>query len=237
MKTRHGVSKTILLSLISVLVAGLFALATTPATAGDTAKQQVLVDKARITVNNFAADPDMAWFRNHVKDAKGLLIVPGLLKGGFIWGGSGGRGVLLVRDEKTNEWSEPAFYSLGSVSWGLQIGGEKSEVIMMVMRRKGLESLYTSSIKLGGDVSVAAGPVGAGAAAKGVKADVISFARSKGAFAGLSLEGAVIKTSDTSNNAYYGEPVRPVDILVTRKVSNPKSAELRKAVVKATKQP
>ena len=120
-----------------MLVAGLFALATTPATAGDTAKQQVLVDKARITVNNFAADPDMAWFRNHVKDAKGLLIVPGLLKGGFVWGGSGGRGVLLVRDEKTSEWSEPAFYSMGSVSWGLQIGGKKSEVIMMVMTRKG----------------------------------------------------------------------------------------------------
>jgi len=124
---------------------------------------------------------------------------------------------------------------MGAASLGFQIGGQKAEVILMILNRKALESLYTSSVKLGGDFSVAAGPVGVGAATKGVTADIISFARAKGAFAGFSLEGAVVKVSDRSNSAYYGKPVRPVDIFVTRKVSNPRSAELRAALTGAEK--
>jgi lipid-binding SYLF domain-containing protein len=237
MKTSHKVSRVVVHSIICVLVAGVISLAGIPATA-EPLKQQVLVDEARITVDNFVADPDMTWFLGHAEDAKGLFIVPSLLKAAFIFGGSGGRGVLLVRDEKTGKWSEPAFYNMGSVSWGLQVGAKKSEVIMMVMTQRGLESLYTSSFKLGGNVSVAAGPVGSGvegATAPSLKVDYISFARSKGAFIGLSLDGAIIKTNDDWNNAYYDKPVRPVDILVTHNVSNPKSAELRKAVSKVVK--
>ena len=234
MKTSHKVSRVVVHSIICVLVAGIISLASIPATA-EPLKQQVLVDEARITLQNFLADPDMAWVCEHIKDAKGLFIVPSLLKAGFVFGGSGGRGVLLVRDEKTGKWSEPAFYTMGSVSWGLQIGAEKSEVLMIVRTQRGLESMYTSSFKLGADVSVAIGPVGAGAAGKGVTADIVSFARAKGAFAGLSLDGSVIKTADKWNNAYYGKPVRPVDILVTHNVSNAKSAELRKAVSKVVK--
>ncbi len=108
------------------------------------------------------------------------------------------------------------------------------------MSRKGLESLHSSSIKLGGEVSVAAGPVGAGAEAAtspALSADFISFARSKGVFAGISLQGAVIKINDDWNNAYYGKPVRPVDILVTREVSNPGAAKLLEAVEKAAEKP
>jgi uncharacterized protein YgiM (DUF1202 family) len=105
----------------------------------------------------------------------------------------------------------------------------------MVMTQRGLERLYASSVKLGADFSVAAGPVGVGAAAAGVTADMVSFARAKGAFAGGSLEGAVIKVTDKWNSAYYGKPVRPVDIFVTRAVSNPNSAELQKALKSAEK--
>ena len=105
----------------------------------------------------------------------------------------------------------------------------------MVMRQRGLERLYTSSVKLGADFSIAAGPVGVGAAAKGVTADIVSFARAKGAFAGGSLEGAVIKVTDKWNSAYYGKPVRPVDIILNRTVSNPKSADLRKSLKSAEK--
>ena len=100
----------------------------------------------------------------------------------------------------------------------------------MIMNRKALESLYTSSVKLGGDFSVAAGPVGVGAATKGATATIVSYARTKGAFAGVSLEGAVVKVSDRGNSEYYEKPVRPVDIFVTRSVRNPGSAELRKAL-------
>jgi len=196
---------------------------------------QSIVDKSVITVKNFMSDPDMTWLQRNIKNAKGLIIVPELLKAGFVLGGSGGNGVLLVRDEKTGLWSEPAFYSIGSVSFGLQIGAQKSELIMLVMTRKGLESMYTSSFKLGADASVAAGPVGVGAAARGLTADVISFARTKGAFAGLSLEGAVIKTGNKSNRAYYGKDVRPVDIFVTRSVTNPGSSVLRSEVRQAAR--
>ncbi len=174
----------------------------------------------------------MSWLRDHLKETKGLLIVPSLLKGGYILGGSGGSGVLVVRDEKTGDWSEPAFYTMGSVTFGLQIGGEAAEVIMMVRTQRALDSLYASSFKLGGDTSVAAGPVGIGAKSN-VVADFLSFTRSKGAYAGVSLEGAVIKIRNEWNRAYYGKEVRPVDILAKRSVSNPGSADLRVALAKA----
>jgi lipid-binding SYLF domain-containing protein len=221
-----------------VLTAGIFLLSTTPAISAEAFKQQVLIDKSRMAIESFLNDPNMDWMQKNFKKAKGLLIIPDFLKAGFIFGGSGGSGVLLVLNEKTGKWSEPAFYTIGGASVGLQIGAEKSEVIMMVMTTRGLESLYSSSFKLGGAASIAAGPVGItaeGATAQNLSADFLSFARSKGAFAGISLEGAVLKVSDKSNKAYYGKPVRPVDIIVKRSVSNPKSAELRAAAAKATK--
>ena len=235
MKTRREVSGFKLFSVVSVLVVGLLVLSTTVVTAADAPEEQVLVDEALTTFNHFMADPNMSYLRDHMKDGRGLLIVPSLIKAGFVFGGSGGHGVLLVRDEKTGKWSEPVFYTIGSVSWGLQIGAQKSEVIMIVRTLRGLESLYTSSFKLGGDTSVAAGPVGVGAAAKGVTADMVSFARSKGAYAGLSLDGSVIGTMDKWNHAYYGKPVRPVDIIVAHKVKNPHSAKIREALAKAVK--
>ena len=195
-------------------------------------EQQVLVDQSQITLKNFVSDPNMEWLVNNVQNAKAVLIVPSMIKGGFFLGGSGGRGLLLVRNEKTGKWYGPGFYSLGAVSFGLQFGGQKAEVIMLVMTQKGLESLYSSSFKLGGDVAVAAGPVGAGASAKaaGFKADYLSYTRAKGAFVGFSLEGAVVKINDEWNQAYYGKQLRPTDIFVTRKVNNPKAAQLQAAV-------
>jgi lipid-binding SYLF domain-containing protein len=193
-------------------------------------EQQVLVDKSQITLNNFVSDPNMEWLVNNLQSAKAVLIVPSMIKGGWFLGGSGGRGVLLVRNEKTGKWHGPGFYNLGSVSFGLQFGGQKAEVIMLVMTQRGLESLYTSSFKLGGDVAVAAGPMGAGASAAGLKADYLSYNRAKGAFLGFSLEGAVVEINDEWNQAYYGKQLRPTDIFVTRKVRNPKAAELQAAL-------
>jgi len=141
--------------------------------------------------------------------------------------------VLLARDEKTNKWSYPAFYTMGSVTFGLQIGGEVSEIILMVMTQKGMDKMLTSSFKLGADVDVAAGPVGAGG--KVATADILAFARSKGLYGGLNVEGAVIATREKLNNKYYGKSVRPLDILVRRDVRNKKADPLIKVVTKATK--
>jgi len=229
--------KIITLSLIGTIAAATLILWGTPAAAEESNKETKLVDEALVTINNFLSDPDMTWFHNNVKDAKGLLIIPELIKAGFVFGTSGGRGVLLVRNEKTGQWSGPAFYIIGSVSLGFQIGVKKSEVVMMIMSPKGLEPLYGSSFKLGGEASVAAGPVGAGAegaTAMNLSVDYLSFTRSKGAFVGLSLEGAYVYSDGEWNGAYYGKLVKPTNILVSGTVNNPHSDKLRRAVEKAT---
>jgi lipid-binding SYLF domain-containing protein len=177
---------------------------------------------------------DMVWPRENLKRAKAVLIVPTLIKAGFFFGGSGGRGVLLVRDEATGTWSQPGFYALGSGSFGLQFGGESASVLMMVRTRNGLDKLYGSSFKLGGDASVAAGPVGIGAKAS-VTADVLSFTLSKGAFVGAAFDGSMIKISDDWNRAYYGKTVRPTDIFVKKSVENPGADNLRRKLHDAAK--
>ncbi len=229
--------KFITLSLIGTITAATLILLGTPAAAEEPIKETKLVDEALVTINNFLSDPDMTWFHNNVKDAKGLLIIPELIKAGFVFGTSGGRGVFLVRNQETGQWSGPAFYMLGSISLGFQIGVKKSEVVMMVMSPKGLGPLYGSSFKLGGEASVAAGPVGAGAegaTAMNLSADYLSFTRSKGAFVGLSLEGAYVYADGEWNGAYYGKLVKPTDILVSGTVKNPHADKLRRAVEKAT---
>lgn len=237
MKKSNKASGFIKHFIFSVLIGGFFSLSTAPATATDALDEQRLVDKALITFDRFMSAPDMGYFREHLKDSVGLLIVPSMIKAGFVLGGAGGQGVLLARDEQTGEWSEPVFYTIGSGSFGLQIGAEMSEVILLIKTRKVLDSMYASSLKLGGDVSVAAGPAGRGAAAKGLNADLISFSLSKGVYAGLSVEGAVIGTRETANHAYYGTPVTPLEIILFHKVSNPYSDKLREALEAAFKSP
>lgn len=200
----------------------------------DETEARGLVDRARVTLDAFASDPSMEWFRSNLHNARGLLIVPTLIKGGFVVGGSGGSAVLLVSDPAAGGWSQPAFYTIGSVSLGLQIGGEAAEVIMMIRTQGAVDRLLRSSFKLGADSSIAVGPAGVGGKAN-VMADILSFSRAKGAYAGLSLEGAVVAIRDKLNAAYYGQPVNPVDIVVTRTVANDHSAELRRSAAAITR--
>lgn len=195
-----------------------------------------LVERSRMTVDAFVGDANMGWFRDHVKDAKGVFIVPQLLKAAFFFGGEGGTGVFLIRDDKTGEWSEPAFYTMGAGSFGFQFGAQASEIVLLAMSSRGVESMLSNTFKLGGDVAVAVGPVGAGiegSTAMNLSADLLSFARSKGLFGGISLEGAVIAARHESNRRYYGAEVRPADILVKRAVANAHSAGLRAALARA----
>ena len=226
-KIRNIYGRVLNAAVVGILAIGL----TLPAIA---AEEQEIVEKARITFESFMADPNMAWLKENLRTAKGLVIVPTLVKAGFVFGGSGGSGVLIVPEAKTGRWSEPAFYSIGSVSFGLQIGGEAAEVIMYARTQKAVDKMLTSSVKLGGDTSVAVGPMGAGVKSNAM-ADIFSFSRSKGAFAGLALDGSVVATRDEWNKNYYGKPVTPVDILIKHSVSNPGAAGLRDAVAKAAK--
>ena len=192
---------------------------------------QAIVEKARITFGDFLRDDNYGALRDHIKSARGVLIYPQVLKGGLIIGGSGGTGVLLVREHKEGDFSYPAFYTMGSVSIGLQIGGESAEVVLLVMTKHGVDSLLTSKFKLGGDVSIAVGPVGVGA--KGdTTADFIYFARSKGLYAGVNLDGSYLSVRDNLNKAYFGRETTPVDIIVRRSVENKGADRLREEIKK-----
>jgi lipid-binding SYLF domain-containing protein len=205
----------------------------TPTPAADMMEQQQLVDKAKMTLETFASDPSVGGAIREMKGgAKGLFIMPQFVRGALVFGGAGGSGVLIVRDEKSKKWSEPVFYTIGSASFGLQIGGDVSEMIFVVRTQKGLEEFYHNDFKLGADASMAVGPVGEGASAKGISADLVAYAKKKGAFAGISVDGSMIAVSDESNKAYYGKALRPTDIVLKQGGSNPKSADLRNAAAK-----
>jgi lipid-binding SYLF domain-containing protein len=124
---------------------------------------------------------------------------------------------------------------MGTGSFGFQFGLQASEIVLLAMSQRGVESMLTNTFKLGADVAVAVGPVGAGieGSTAVLSADMLTFARTKGLFGGISLEGAVIATRDESNRRYYGKEVRPIDILVKRTVSSPHSAGLRAALARA----
>ena len=194
----------------------------------DFSKPDELVLNSEAVFKSFMADTNMEWFQNNVSLAKGIFIVPRMLRGGFIFGGSGGSGALLAQNRETGKWSYPAFYTMGSVSFGLQIGADATEIILLVMTDKGMEAMLSKEFKLGGDVTLAAGPLGR--SAKAQTADILAYGRSKGAFAGLAIDGAVIAPRHEWNNTYYGKEVLLVDILINQTVSNPKAENLRVAL-------
>jgi len=217
----------------ATILAAMLLVAAAPGTmAAGEEDAQGIVDKARVAFGGFMRDDNYGWMRDHLKDAKGVLIYPQVLKAGFIFGGSGGTGVLLSRDGKTGEWSNPAFYTMGSASVGLQIGGESAEVVLLVMSQKGMDSLLTSKFKLGGDASVALGPVGGGAQSD-ITTDFLSFSKSQGLYAGVNLDGSYLSVRDSLNKAYYGKEVSPIDIIVRHSVSNRGAIPLREELKKA----
>jgi lipid-binding SYLF domain-containing protein len=159
--------------------------------------------------------PDKGIPEEVLDDAKCVVVVPHLIKGGFIFGGKHGRGVASCRTSAG--WSAPAFISVSGGSWGLQIGVEGVDLIMLVMNDKGLQHLLSSKFQLSGEGSAAAGPVGRHASAGTdwkMNAELLTYSRSKGVFAGLTLEGAVIQHDSDSTTVIYGRDVPFRKILI-----------------------
>jgi lipid-binding SYLF domain-containing protein len=176
-------------------------------------------------VHAIMATPDKGIPEEVLSSAKCILVVPNLIKGGFIFGGKHGRGVATCRT--SDGWSAPAFVSIGGGSWGLQIGVEGVDLVVLVMNDRGLQHLLSSKFQLSGEGSVAAGPVGRHASAGTdwkMNTEMLSYSRSKGVFAGLTLEGAVVEQDDDSTRAIYGKHMRFRSIL-SGKVQTPKSAD------------
>ncbi len=164
------------------------------------------LQKAGDVLKEIMNTPDKGIPEEVLNDAKCIVVVPHLIKGGFIVGGKHGRGVASCRT--ANGWSAPAFVSVGGGSWGLQIGAEGVDLVMLVMNDKGLQHLLSSKFQISGEGSAAAGPVGRHASAGTdwkMNAELLTYSRSKGAFAGLTLEGAVIEQDSDSTIAIYGK--------------------------------
>lgn len=192
--------------------------------------QQRLIDRARIVVEEFQADPNFANVPVYVQNAYAVLVVPDMLQGGLIIGAEHGIGVLLARDRVTGAWGEPAFYELYGGSLGLQIGGKSSDVLFTLMNPEAVDKLLTSSFKLGADASMAVGRIGAGVGAGTTirfGEDIYVFARSRGLYGGLALDGGVVMELAAWNESFYGRGVTAAQILRGELDANPGTADLR----------
>jgi len=235
MNNRMG-GKLSLVAAAIVMAFGFTLSSNNAAFANNASDAKQLVEKSKLTFDRFVGMNEMGAFRDLLRKAKGVFISPQVLEGAFIFGLSGGSGVLVARDPGTGSWNGPAFYTVGEASFGLQAGGKASEVVMLAMTDRGVNAMLSPSVKLGADVGVAAGPVGAGASAStaNISADILTFALSKGLYAGVSLEGAVVAVRNEWNGAYYKKTgVTPTDILIRKDVSTPDAAKLLAAVSKA----
>jgi SH3 domain-containing YSC84-like protein 1 len=167
--------------------------------------------------------PDKGIPEEVLSNAKCILVVPHLVKGGFIIGGEHGRGIATCRT--SNGWSAPAFVSIGGGSWGLQIGVEGVDLVMLVMNDQGFQHLLSSKFQLSGDASASAGPVGRHASAGTdwkLNTEILTYSRSKGIFAGITLDGAVVEPDNDSTRAIYGHD-RSFHSILSGKVAAPRS--------------
>jgi SH3 domain-containing YSC84-like protein 1 len=217
--------------IMSLLLVGSIGLIGTLAWAGSDREDTLeRMQKSVDVLQSIMSTPDKGIPEEVLSGAKCMIVVPNLIKGGFILGGKHGRGVASCRTP--DGWSAPAFISVGGGSWGLQIGVEGVDLVMLIMNDRGLQHLLSSKFEMTGEGSVAAGPVGRHTSAGTdilLNTEVLTYSRSKGVFAGLTLEGAVVEQDNDSTRAIYGKHMMFRDILSGR-ASTPESAQ---AFVKA----
>ena len=198
------------------------------------AKRQSLVDQCLRTAQKVLGGKDFPDAARMMGGAKGVLIIPELVQGGFIVGAAGGRGVLMSHTGP-GDWSYPSFYGMGSGSIGLQVGGKVSEIVFIIRTEKGLQAIINSKFKFGAEagvtmVAVGIGMEGASTAAGG--ADIVAFANSNGIFAGASIEGSYLDADNDWNALYYGQGANTRAIVLDRQFTNPGADPLRQYLAK-----
>ena len=191
--------------------------------------QQDLIDECRVTLSHLHSDKAFGTAKDLIGRAAGVLIVPHIVKAGFFFGGEGGNGVLVGHHGKV--WSQPAFYTMGSASFGLQIGVQVSEMLLILRTQKALQSVVNDHYKVGANAAISVATLGSSAesASSGELADIVVWASSSGAYAGISINGSLIESRPAWNRAYYGRDVSVADILANR-VSAAGTASLRAAL-------
>jgi SH3 domain-containing YSC84-like protein 1 len=211
-------------TLAPLLLGGALAAAIMPAWAKS--DQADRVREAAAVLDEIMAAPDKAVPQSVLDNAEAIAVFPSTLKAGLLIAGQRGRGIISVRDRSRLQWSPPAFLTLTGGSIGPQIGGQAVDVVLVVMNRRGLENLLQNQFKLGGEASAAAGPVGRDAEASTdiqLRAQIFSYSRSRGLFAGISLKGSAIRQDQDSNQTFYGNPLRTRDIVLDGKAPPPQS--------------
>jgi SH3 domain-containing YSC84-like protein 1 len=205
-----------------------------PARAAETSEQQKVVDAARTALEQLRTDNAMGESaRNLIHKARAVMIVPRLVKAGFFLGGHGGSGVLLARSGAG--WSSPCFYGMGGGSIGLQIGGEVSRVVLIIMSDKALDAVMKDEFKVGAAAGLTVVTIGASGEASttaNAGADIYAVAQSKGFYGGIALEGAIMSPRDSWNKEYYRRDATVQDIVIRNSVGNPGTAALRSTLAK-----
>ena len=199
-------------------------------------EEQALVDRATLTVQEMLSGSDgpQTDAVGLLRRARAVMVCPRIFRAGFILGGQGGSCLLLARDG-AGSWSSPAFYGLGSGSIGFQIGVQDAMVMMMILTDKGLSALMDSQFKVGADASIAVATIGggiAGSTTAAVGADIVTFAKTRGLYAGVALDGSLISARSDANRAYYGRDVSARQIVVDMAAHNPGADPLRGALMR-----
>ncbi len=209
------------------------------ATGSPTTEEQDLVDRSTLTVQGMMTAREGHDAQPLLQRARGVLVCPQLFKAGFVLGGSGGGCVLVGRGMPGpgggGGWSSPAFYQLSSGSIGLQVGIQDSELMLIVLTQRGLQALIDSQFKIGANAGLAFATLGTGvegATTAALRADIVAFSRSRGLFAGLSLDGSLIDVLSRWNAAYYGRPIGAQEIVLEGQGNNPGAAPLREMLAR-----
>ncbi len=190
-------------------------------------KEADRLDNSAEVINEIMGTPEKGIPHDLLNKSVCVGIIPSELKGAFMIGASFGRGVLVCRRGGDGPWGAPSLFTVGGANVGFQIGGQATDFVLLVMNGRGAEKLLQSKVKLGADASVAGGPVGRtaqGATDLQLRAEILTYSRSRGAFAGISLDGQVIKQDDDANEKLYGRRVAPNDILFKGTVAVPPAA-------------
>ncbi len=206
---------------------------TASAPAGYAANREKLLDRAVDTVDDVRHSPNFGNARRAMRNARAVLIIPALVKGGFIFGAEGGDGVLLARTR--HGWSSPAFYNLGSASFGFQAGVQKAQVVMIINSDRALRALERSKFKLGAGAGLTIVNLGAGvegATSGNFRGDIVVWSQAEGIYGGVSLNGSVVAPDDKANRKFYGQSVE-VEAILANQVSNPEADLLRRKLANA----
>lgn len=186
-----------------------------------------LVDESGKVLGDIQDMPDKGIPDDLLRSCKAIAIFPSTVSGGFIIGGKYGEGIIMVRNENSRSWSPPAFFTIAGGSFGLQIGGQATDFILLIMSSRSVDGLLQGKFKLGADAAVSAGPVGRNAEAATdiqFKGGILAYSRSRGLFAGIRLDGDVIAQDWEANAVLYRKRLSAREILLERKTGMPKSA-------------